>query len=189
MCAAVPKLGAPLWLKGGRSVWRALCPHWMCKHARRYTWGYSHQFAAWTSHCTWRWYSISSAGFRHIAPSSPAACQTTVTLESHNPVEEGHEEQWSMFYFKEAELAWFFFGCSGGSWQKRADFFSASLLKREKTITHHYVKRITSEHCTSLHSFCHSSTNVSPAQFLPTSSIFLIIPPFISSTSFILNDE
>lgn len=122
VCAAVPKLGAPLWLKRGRSVQRALCPRWMCKRAGSYTRGYSRQIGTWTSHCTWRWYSISSAGFLHIAPSSPAACQTTVTLESHNPVKEGHEEYWSMSYFKEAELTWFF-GCSWGSWQKYADFF------------------------------------------------------------------
>lgn len=109
VCAVVPKHGAPLWLKRWRSVRCTLCPRWMWKHARRDTGGLSHQLATWTSESTWRWYSISSAGFRHIAPSSPAACQTTGTPESHNPVKEGQAEYWAAFRFKEAKLS-----CSGG---------------------------------------------------------------------------
>lgn len=34
---------------------------------------------------TWRWCSISWAGFLRTAPSSPAACQTAETPGSHNP--------------------------------------------------------------------------------------------------------
>lgn len=109
----VPKHGAPLWLKRWRSVQCALCPRWTWKHARRYTEGLSHQLATWTSESTWRWYSISSAGFRHIAPSSPAACQTTGTPESHNPVKEGQAEYWSVFRFKEDKLS-----RSWGWWQR-----------------------------------------------------------------------
>lgn len=195
VCAAVPKVDAPFWLERWRSVPCILCPRGRCKHARRYTRGCAHQLATWTSHCTWRWYSIASAGFHHIAPSSPRACQTTVILESHSPVKEGQEEYWSRSRFKEAQLAWFF-GCRCGSWQKYADvffpipffcIFASPLMKSEKSTTYHYVKRI----IWALRAFirCHSSREVSPAQFLPTTSLFSHVSVHYSSTSLILNDE
>lgn len=180
----------------------ATCPRRMCKQARRYTRRNSHQFATGTSDCTWRWYSIFSAEFRRIAPSSPAACQTIVTQESHNPVTEGHEEYWSTSVFKEAELACFS-GCSCGSWKICRFFFFPhhhilfasvfdfllSLLKRKLNYTSLCQKNnVWAPHISSFilsliykGLFCQVFTHIP--------SIFPIIPPLFSSTSLILNDE